>query len=81
MEVTAFCAQSRVLIVAGKGGVGKTTVSAAIAQMAASAGLRTLIVEVEAKSGLGRLFGHPAPLTYHEVVMPATPPPPATSTP
>lgn len=71
MEVTAFCAQSRVLIVAGKGGVGKTTVSAAIARMAASAGLRTLIVEVEAKSGLGRLFAHPDPLTYHEVTMPA----------
>ena len=69
MEPKAFCAQSRVLIVAGKGGVGKTTVSAAIARMAASAGLRTLIVEVEAKSGLGRLFAYPNPLTYHEAVL------------
>src|SRR5438132_983237 len=35
MDVVGFCSQTRLLIVAGKGGVGKTTVSAALARMAA----------------------------------------------
>jgi anion-transporting ArsA/GET3 family ATPase len=67
----AFCAQARLLIVAGKGGVGKTTVSAALARMAASAGLTTLIIEVEGKSGLGSAFGHTDSLSYQEVVLAA----------
>ena len=67
MEPAAFCKQTRVLIVAGKGGVGKTTVSATVARMAADAGLRALIVEVEGKSGIGSIFGRPEPLTYDEV--------------
>jgi anion-transporting ArsA/GET3 family ATPase len=60
-----------VLIVAGKGGVGKTTVSAALARMAAMQGLTTLIVEVEGKSGLPAAFGHTDSLTYEEVVLSA----------
>ena len=67
MEPAAFCKQTRVLIVAGKGGVGKTTVAAAVARMAADAGLRALIVEVEGKSGIGSIFGRPESLTYDEV--------------
>ncbi len=54
------------MIVAGKGGVGKTTVSAALAVAAKEAGLSVLIVEVEGKSGLAAAFGRP-PLTYEEV--------------
>lgn len=69
MDPAGFCTQSRVLIVAGKGGVGKTTVAAALARMAALAGLTTLIVEVEGKSGIGAAFDHPDPLTYEEVVL------------
>jgi anion-transporting ArsA/GET3 family ATPase len=57
-----------VVIVAGKGGVGKTAVSAALARAAARAGLSTLIVEVEGKSGLSTLFGQPA-FDYEEVVL------------
>lgn len=53
---------------AGKGGVGKTTVSAAVARAAARIGLSTLIVEVEGKSGLATLFGQP-PFDYDEVVL------------
>jgi hypothetical protein len=71
MDPAGFCSQTRVLIVAGKGGVGKTTVSAALARMAALAGLTTLIVEVEGKSGLGSAFGRPDALTYEEVVLAA----------
>jgi len=64
-----FCNQSRVVIVAGKGGVGKTTVSAALARMAASAGLSVLIVELEGKSGLSSAFGSLEMLGYGERVL------------
>jgi anion-transporting ArsA/GET3 family ATPase len=69
MDVVGFCSRTRVLIVAGKGGVGKTTVSAALARMAARSGLATLIVEVEGKGGLPAAFGVPTPLGYGEVVL------------
>lgn len=59
-----FRLPARVTIVAGKGGVGKTTVTAALAYQAAVAGLRVLVVEVEGKSGLPALFDSPDPLTY-----------------
>jgi anion-transporting ArsA/GET3 family ATPase len=66
VDTAGFCQQARVLIVAGKGGVGKTTVAATIAQMAADAGLRALIVEIEGKSGLGASFGQADALDYYE---------------
>jgi anion-transporting ArsA/GET3 family ATPase len=65
MNVEQFCSASRVVIVAGKGGVGKTTVTAALATTAARAGASVLIVEVEGKSGLAAALGC-APLTYEE---------------
>lgn len=54
-----MCSSSRVIIVAGKGGVGKTTVSAALAVAAARAGRSALLVELEGKSGLAATFGVP----------------------
>jgi len=66
MEVAEFCSTSRVVIVAGKGGVGKTTVTAALAVTAARAGRSVLVVEVEGKSGLPAMFGAPA-LGYEEI--------------
>jgi len=68
MEPALFFAASRVAIVAGKGGVGKTTVAAVLARAAARTGLTTLIVEVEGKSGLATLFGQ-EPLDYDEIVL------------
>jgi anion-transporting ArsA/GET3 family ATPase len=65
MELEQFCSTSRVLIVAGKGGVGKTTVTASLATTASRAGLSVLIVEVEGKSGLSAAFGKPE-LGYEE---------------
>ena len=53
---------------AGKGGVGKTTVSAALARMASRAGLSALVVEIEGKHGLAAAFGAP-PLVYDEQVL------------
>jgi anion-transporting ArsA/GET3 family ATPase len=66
MEVADFCSTSHVVIVAGKGGVGKTTVTAALAVAAARAGRSALIVEVEGKSGLPAMFDAAA-LGYEEV--------------
>jgi anion-transporting ArsA/GET3 family ATPase len=57
-----------VVIVAGKGGVGKTTVTAALARLAAAEGLDALIVEVEGKSGLPALFDRPQ-LSYAESIL------------
>ena len=69
MDPAGFCGQTRVFIVAGKGGAGKTTVSAALARMAAKAGLSTLVVDVEGTGGLPAAFGHEGALTYDEVVL------------
>jgi anion-transporting ArsA/GET3 family ATPase len=66
MDVAAFCRQSRVLVVAGKGGVGKTTIAAALARMAAGAGLDVLVVELEGKSGVRTAFGSSGALGYRE---------------
>ena len=46
---------SRVTIVAGKGGVGKTTVTAVLARAAADAGQRVLVVELDGKPVLAEL--------------------------
>jgi arsenite-transporting ATPase len=46
---------ARVVVVAGKGGVGKTTVTAVIARAASSAGLRVLVVELDGKPALAQL--------------------------
>ncbi len=46
----------RLLFVTGKGGVGKTTVAAAIGALAAEHGLRTLVCEVDAKGNLADFF-------------------------
>ena len=49
--------RARLLVVTGKGGTGKTTVAAALAVAAGLRGRRTLVVEVEGRQGLARLFG------------------------
>ena len=68
MDPASFLHASRVVIVAGKGGVGKTTVSATLARMAAREGLSTLLLEVEGKSGIAGLFDKDA-LAYGESVL------------
>lgn len=64
----AFFTASRVVIVAGKGGVGKTTVTAALARAAADQGLTPLVIELEGKSGLAAVFGH-QDIDYTEQVL------------
>ncbi|WP_338864154.1 ArsA family ATPase [Myxococcus stipitatus] len=50
----------RLWIVSGKGGVGKSTVSAALALRSARAGRRTLVCEVNTQERVSRFLGHPA---------------------
>lgn len=67
MDVAAFCGHSNVIIVAGKGGVGKTTVTATLALTAARAGLDVMLLDLDGRSGAASLLGHPQPLDYHPV--------------
>jgi anion-transporting ArsA/GET3 family ATPase len=69
MDISAFCRQSRVLIVAGKGGVGKTTMVAALAHLAARAGLSVLVVELEGRTGVASAFGVDDLLDYDGSVL------------
>ena len=46
---------SNIVIVAGKGGVGKTTVTAVLARAAADRGMRVLVVELDGKPALAQL--------------------------
>jgi arsenite-transporting ATPase len=48
---------ARVAVVAGKGGVGKTTVTAVLARAAVRCGLRVLVVELDGRPVLGSLLG------------------------
>ncbi|TMK60251.1 MAG: ArsA family ATPase [Actinobacteria bacterium] len=53
----------RLLFFTGKGGVGKSSVTAATALLAAERGKRVLLVEIEAKGNLTALFEH-APVGF-----------------
>lgn len=57
MDPDQFFASSRVLIVAGKGGVGKSTASATLALAAARTGRSVLLVEVSGRSATAPMFG------------------------
>ncbi len=65
VEPAAFLAASRVHVIAGKGGVGKTTLTAALAVAAADCGLSVLVVDVEGRAELPALFGT-GPLGFEE---------------
>ena len=49
----------RILLFTGKGGVGKSTVAAGTAALAAGAGLRTLVLSTDAAHSLADAFGAP----------------------
>jgi anion-transporting ArsA/GET3 family ATPase len=72
-----FLTQARVLIVTGKGGVGKTTVSGVIANLAVRNGLRAMVVQIGAPGArhepeaaqLSRLYGQEEALGYEAVLL------------
>lgn len=49
----------RILLFTGKGGVGKSTVAAGTAALAAAGGLRTLVLSTDAAHSLADAFDHP----------------------
>lgn len=53
--------ERRLIVVTGKGGVGKTTISAALGLLAARRGLRTLVVEVGDRQHIPGLLGRVEP--------------------
>src|SRR6476620_1243033 len=52
-----FLSAARLTVVAGRGGVGKTTVTAVLARAAVRRGLRTLVLELDGKPALHTLVG------------------------
>ncbi|MDX2020828.1 MAG: ArsA-related P-loop ATPase [Deltaproteobacteria bacterium] len=52
----------KLIVLSGKGGVGRTTVAAAMAYAAAARGKRVLVAETQGQGRLGRLLGAAAPL-------------------
>ncbi len=63
--MAASLLHKRLVFVTGKGGVGKTTVSAAIGLAGADAGRRMVIAEVSEQERVTGMFGKP-PAGYHE---------------
>lgn len=61
--MTAHLLDRKLLFVTGKGGVGKTTVAAGLALLAAAQGRNTLVAEVDAKGDLAT-FLEVAPLAF-----------------
>ena len=60
--------EKRLVVVTGKGGVGKSTVALALALAAARDGRRTILCEVASQEHLSQLF-HRAEIGFHEVEM------------
>ncbi len=73
MDPVQFFTTARLVIVAGKGGVGKTTVSAALASAASQVGLNALIIDLEGSGGLSAMFGSDTLGYDEETLNPADP--------
>lgn len=64
VRLAAFLERSSVLVVAGKGGVGKSTTAGAISVLGAREGLRVLVVELEGRPELPRALGLRGPVAW-----------------
>ena len=56
----ALALQRELLVVTGKGGVGKTTIASALGLLASERGIDTIVVEVGEQARLPALLGKPA---------------------
>jgi len=68
----AWVTDATVIVVAGKGGVGSSTVSAALAVVAARSGADVLLISVDGRPGIGPLLGG-APLDREDRVLRTVP--------
>lgn len=59
MSLLDTLSRRKLLVVTGKGGVGKTAVSAVLGRQLARAGRRVLVVEVDPRENLYQMFGIP----------------------
>ncbi|HWM95166.1 MAG TPA: ArsA family ATPase [Thermoanaerobaculia bacterium] len=59
MSILKPLLRRQLVVVTGKGGVGKTTISATLGRALASAGRRTLVVEVDPRENLHQMFALP----------------------
>jgi arsenite/tail-anchored protein-transporting ATPase len=69
LDPRSFFRSTRLVVVAGKGGVGKTTVTAVLARAAAKSGLRVLAVDLDGKPTLANLL--PADVAHLSLSAPA----------
>ncbi len=69
MDLGDFCRRSHVVVVVGKGGVGKTAVAATFADVARRAGLDVGLVVLEEANGPQALFGYSGTLKYDDAVL------------
>lgn len=72
MDAPSWLTAAHVIVVAGKGGVGKTTVTAAVATAAARSGHSTHVIAVDDRPGLGPLLGGNDLTVDSSVLAPAT---------
>ncbi len=57
MKLIEEIARRQLIVVTGKGGVGKTTIAAALGRLLAASGRRTLLLEVDPRESLHQLLG------------------------
>ena len=69
MDLAEFAAATRVRFLIGKGGVGKTTITCALALALAKSGARVLLVELEGRPEVPVAFGADESLEYVETVL------------
>jgi arsenite-transporting ATPase len=68
VRISEYFGASKVLIVAGKGGVGKTTVGASLALAAGREGLDVLVIELDGRPQIANAFSG-EPLGYKDQVL------------
>jgi anion-transporting ArsA/GET3 family ATPase len=64
VDLRSSLTKSQVRFVVGKGGVGKTTMTAALGLAGASCGLRMQLIELEGRDDIARLFDATEPLRF-----------------